>query len=230
MAHHEKGKVVQQKKEYLFKLLIVGDAGAGKTSLVRRLVDNVFSMHYKTTVGVDFSLKRLQWDENTVVQLQLWDIAGQERFSKMTRVYYREAVGAFVVFDVVKPESFEAVPQWKMDIDSKVWIPGPDGKDVPIPVVLLANKCDLIPDYATQKKSEHDTFCDEQAFIGWCETSAKENINIEKSLRMLVSQILENEKLHPSKPDVDEEEEEEDTTTVKLKEKDPKTSSEGCSC
>ena len=94
-----------------------------------------------------------------MVRLQLWDIAGQERFGNMTRVYYREAVGAFVVFDVTRVATFEAVQKWKNDIDSKVrtcvhsfflgltaWLQvtlPPD--DRPIPVVLLANKCDLSP-------------------------------------------------------------------------------------
>jgi Ras-related protein Rab-32 len=59
-------------------------------------------------------------DSNTVVRLQLWDIAGQERFGNMTRVYYKEAVGAFIVFDVTRASTFEAVHKWKHDIDSKV--------------------------------------------------------------------------------------------------------------
>jgi Ras-related protein Rab-32 len=87
-------------------------------------------------------VKVINWDQNTVVRLQLWDIAGQERFGNMTRVYYREAVGAFVVFDVTRVATFEAVQKWKNDIDSKVTLP-PD--DRPIPVVLLANKSDLNP-------------------------------------------------------------------------------------
>ena len=79
---------------------------------------NIFSMHYKSTIGVDFALKVINWDPSTVVRLQLWDIAGQERFGNMTRVYYREAVGAFVVFDVTRVATFEAVQKWKNDIDS----------------------------------------------------------------------------------------------------------------
>lgn len=79
----------------------------------------------------------LQWDQDIVVRLQLWDIAGQERFGHMTRVYYKEAVGALVVFDVQRVSTFEAVTKWKNDIDAKVVLQ-PDGR--PIPVVLLANK------------------------------------------------------------------------------------------
>lgn len=73
---------------------------------------------------------------NTIVRLQLWDIAGQERFGNMTRVYYKEAVGAFIVFDVTRSGTFDCVSKWKEDLDSKVQLP--DGS--PIPCILLANK------------------------------------------------------------------------------------------
>lgn len=93
---------------------------------------------------------------------------GQERFGNMTRVYYKEAVGAFVVFDVTRGSTFEAVSKWKHDLDSKVKL----ANGSPIPSVLLANKCD-------QKKESSnntplmDTFCRENGFLGWFETSAK---------------------------------------------------------
>ena len=87
-------------------------------------------------IGVDFALKVIQWSPDSVVRLQLWDIAGQERFGNMTRVYYKEAVGALVVFDVTRISTFDGVSKWKADIDEKVRLP--DGSK--IPVVLLANK------------------------------------------------------------------------------------------
>ena len=176
--------------EYLYKVLVVGDIGTGKTSIIKRFVHNIFSMHYKSTIGVDFALKVINWDENTMVRLQLWDIAGQERFGNMTRVYYKEAVGAMVVFDVTRVSTFEAVVKWKNDIDAKVTLP-PD--DRPIPVVLLANKCDLAKDSFMKSSEQMDKFCEEQGFIGWFETSAKDNINIESAARFLVQHILEND-------------------------------------
>jgi small GTP-binding protein len=176
--------------EYLYKVLVVGDIGTGKTSIIKRFVHNIFSMHYKSTIGVDFALKVINWDANTIVRLQLWDIAGQERFGNMTRVYYKEAVGAMVVFDVTRVGTFDAVAKWKNDIDCKVTLP-PD--DRPIPVVLLANKCDLARDGWHKTPAQMDKYCEENSFIGWFETSAKENINIDKAAKFLVQKILEND-------------------------------------
>ena len=72
--------------QFLFKILVIGDLGTGKTSIIKRYVHNIFSMNYKSTIGVDFALKVIQWSLDTVIRLQLWDIAGQERFGSMTRV------------------------------------------------------------------------------------------------------------------------------------------------
>lgn len=125
-----------EKREHLYKILVIGELGTGKTSFIKRYVHQFFSQNYRATIGVDFALKVLYWDQNTVIRLQLWDIAGQERFGNMTRVYYKEAVGAFIVFDVTRSATFDAVIKWKQDLDSKVQLP--DGS--PIPCILLANK------------------------------------------------------------------------------------------
>ncbi|KYQ92042.1 hypothetical protein DLAC_11669 [Tieghemostelium lacteum] len=176
--------------EYLYKILVVGDIGTGKTSIIKRFVHNIFSMHYKSTIGVDFALKVINWDPKTEVRLQLWDIAGQERFGSMTRVYYKEAVGAMITFDVTRMSTFDAVAKWKADIDSKVTY-GPEDK--PIPVVLLANKCDLGKDAFIKTANDMDKYVKDNGFIGWFETSAKENMNIEKAARFLVEHILKND-------------------------------------
>jgi len=183
--------VDESRRELLYKVLVVGDIGTGKTSIIKRYVHGIFSMHYKSTIGVDFALKVLEWDDKTTVRLQLWDIAGQERFGNMTRVYYKEAVGAFVVFDVTRISTYEAVKKWKSDIDVKVTIPGTSD---PIPVVLLANKIDLIAagkDGWGKTKEEMDKFCEEHGFVGWFETSAKDDVNIDAASNELVKHILQ---------------------------------------
>lgn len=88
---------------------------------------------------MDFALKVIQWTPDIIVRLQLWDIAGQERFGNMTRVYYKEALGAIVVYDITRPQTFEGVTRWKKDIDAKVALPDAWGGGQ-IPVILLANK------------------------------------------------------------------------------------------
>eukprot|EP00039_Didymoeca_costata_P017953 m.331500 g.331500 ORF g.331500 m.331500 type:complete len:212 (+) comp16742_c0_seq1:156-791(+) len=176
-------------KEHLFKVLVVGDIGTGKTSIIKRYVHGIFSNHYKATIGVDFALKVINLDANTVVRLQLWDIAGQERFGNMTRVYYKEAVGAFIVFDVTRVSTFEAVQKWKHDIDSKVHL----GNGDKVPVVLLANKCDLAKEGLVKNSAQMDQYCEEKGFVGWFETSAKENLNINQAAEFLVQRIIEND-------------------------------------
>ncbi|XP_006802153.1 ras-related protein Rab-38-like [Neolamprologus brichardi] len=176
-------------KEHLYKILVIGDLGVGKTSIIKRYVHHNFSPNYRATIGVDFALKVLNWDQETV-RLQLWDIAGQERFGNMTRVYYREAMGAFIVFDVTRPASFEAVTKWKEDLDSKLTLA--NGKHVA--TVLLANKCDQGRDVLTNNGIKMEQFCQENGFVGWFETSAKENINIDEAANCLVKHIIASEK------------------------------------
>lgn len=179
-----------EKKEHLYKILVIGELGTGKTSIIKRYVHQFFSQHYRATIGVDFALKVINWDADTIVRLQLWDIAGQERFGNMTRVYYKEAVGAFIVFDLTRASTYDAVVKWKTDLDLKVQLP--DGK--PVPCVLLANKCDQPKEGLMNNTSQIDEFCQERGFIGWFETSAKENINIDEAARFLVTQVLQNDK------------------------------------
>ncbi|BES91649.1 RAB [Nesidiocoris tenuis] len=187
------------KKECLYKILVIGEIGTGKTSIIKRYVHQFFSQHYRATIGVDFALKVLNWDQNTVIRLQLWDIAGQERFGNMTRVYFKEAVGAFIVFDVTRAATFEAVLKWKQDLDAKVQLP--DGS--PVPCVLLANKCDQPKEGLANQPNKMNDYCEEHKFTAWFETSAKENINIEDAAKTLISQILANDTSHNSRTTLD---------------------------
>eukprot|EP01051_Picozoa_sp_SAG22_P010621 SAG22_NODE_964_length_6277_cov_12.416316_5_plen_365_part_00 len=127
-------------KELVYKIMVVGNAACGKTSIINRYVNDVFAENYKSTVGADFSRKIIQWDDHTTIRLQLWDIAGQDRFAAVTRAFYRNAVGAVVVCDVTRTTTLDAVKQWKAEIDSKVTFKG----GAPIPAVLLVNKIDLL--------------------------------------------------------------------------------------
>uniref|UniRef100_A0A672ZUJ8 Ras-related protein Rab n=1 Tax=Sphaeramia orbicularis TaxID=375764 RepID=A0A672ZUJ8_9TELE len=179
-------------QELLFKVLVIGDLGVGKTSIIKRYVHQIFSQHYRATIGVDFALKVLQWNHDTVIRLQLWDIAGQERYGNMTRVYYREAVGALVVFDVTRASTFDAVLKWKDDLDSKVTL----NHGRPVPAVLLANKSDQL----SSQMPKLDTFCRENGFVGWFETSAKVRDKGDEDTRQLFYlSIIKNNKSLPNK-------------------------------
>ncbi|KAF1806366.1 P-loop containing nucleoside triphosphate hydrolase protein [Mucor lusitanicus] len=175
-------------KEYQYKILVVGDLGTGKTSILKRYIHNTFTSNYKSTIGVDFALKIIQIDPNTIVSLQMWDIAGQERFGSMTQAYYRGAIGAFIVYDATRPLTFQNVSRWKNDIDTKVELPLAWGGGS-IPVVLLANKIDQHPN--TRSPKEMEEFCRENSFAQWFETSAKENTNIDQAAEYLISHIVQ---------------------------------------
>ncbi|XP_055329908.1 ras-related protein Rab-38-like [Paramacrobiotus metropolitanus] len=179
-----------KRKEKLYKVLIIGDVGVGKTSIVKRYVHRFFSQQYRATIGVDFALKIINWDQNTIIRLQLWDIAGQERFGHMTRVYYKDAVGAFIVYDMSRLASFDAVSKWKKDLDIKVETP--DGN--PVPCVLLGNKCDQAKDSQIPEGAKMDHFLRESNFSGYFETSAKENVGIDEAVRFLLTKIIENDR------------------------------------
>jgi len=183
----------EPKKEPVYKILVIGDIGTGKTSLIKRYVHDIFSIHYKSTIGVDFASKLVKWDDTTTIHLQLWDIAGQERFGNMTRQYYKEAHGALIVFDTTRLQTLDAARKWKLDLDTKVTLPN---SEEPIPAILLANKIDLFtPDETNLNwgRSEDDMnrFCDETGFATWVETTATTNHNgMEMACMRLTNLIL----------------------------------------
>ncbi|EZA62025.1 ras-related protein Rab-38 [Ooceraea biroi] len=170
-------------KEHLFKLLVIGDYGVGKTALVRRYTEGKFSSNYKITIGADFAIKTLDWDPHTKINLQLWDIAGHERFGYMTRVYYKYAVAAALVFDISRAATFQSMKKWLNDLREKVTLP--DGADIPI--VLLANKCDVSVAVTNEQISK---FCKESRIDAWYATSAKQNTNIDAAMHYLVEKVL----------------------------------------
>eukprot|EP01111_Echinosteliopsis_oligospora_P002372 TRINITY_DN1349_c0_g1_i1.p1 TRINITY_DN1349_c0_g1~~TRINITY_DN1349_c0_g1_i1.p1 ORF type:complete len:215 (+),score=50.48 TRINITY_DN1349_c0_g1_i1:146-790(+) len=175
----------EAKQQHLYKVLVIGDYAVGKTSIIKRYCEGYFTPNYKLTIGVDFAVKVVEWDDQTTVSLQLWDIAGHERFGNMTRVYYKYAIAAIIVFDLSRPATFDAITKWRDDVNSKVVL----GNQEPIPVLLLANKCDL-PGVVVDKDML-DKFCKENNLIGWYPTSAQNNVNIDDGMKFLIEKILD---------------------------------------
>jgi Ras-related protein Rab-32 len=124
--------------------------------------------------------------------LQLWDIAGQDRFARLTRAYFHRARGAIVVCDVTREGTFEAVAQWKTEIDT--WASNhDDGSGGPLPVVLLANKCDLLTDVQQSfiAGAQMEKVCRDHNFAAWFVTSAKDGSNVDEAILKLVGEMGE---------------------------------------
>eukprot|EP01006_Ploeotia_vitrea_P013015 TRINITY_DN34223_c0_g1_i1.p1 TRINITY_DN34223_c0_g1~~TRINITY_DN34223_c0_g1_i1.p1 ORF type:complete len:221 (+),score=3.91 TRINITY_DN34223_c0_g1_i1:53-715(+) len=171
-----------------FKVLVVGNGMVGKTCLISRYVHDVFQISTKATIGVEFLVKEGIPCGNQEVTLQIWDVAGQERYEAMCRVYFQAAMGALVVYDTTNPASFQDAPKWKELIDSKVTLT--DGS--PIPCILVGNKCDRKP-VPPRTPEALDSFCADHGFVGHVLTSAKTNVNVVKTFELLVEHVVKNE-------------------------------------
>lgn len=163
------------------KIIVVGNVGVGKTSIIRRTCEETFTTNYKSTIGADFFVKQINYNSKSY-QLQLWDIGGQERFHSMSRIFYKGATTAIIVFDTSNRKSFMDVLNWKQDIDQKVKYKGKN-----IPTFLVANKSDLKSttvedDEISQVRTRND-------FTDWIKTSAKDNIGINELFYNVVGVI-----------------------------------------
>jgi len=174
------------------KILVIGDVCTGKTSVIQRYAYRRFDVTHKATIGVDFALKTVRVDQE-ILNVQLWDIAGQERFIGLTSAYYKHAVAALVVFDITNEKSLLNAVSWKADVDKKVFLPNGES----IPVVLFANKWDLIQEDESARvlsDAHLEVFCRKHSFVGWFSTSAKSGLNIRKGMNYMISKIVENKR------------------------------------
>lgn len=176
----------QPTKEHIIKIIVIGDVTTGKTSFVQRFIHGTFQS-YKPTMGVDFGLKVVRYSEDLLLKVQLWDISGQERFTAMTRVYFKDAVGCLILFDLANKVSFDNTVRWKRDVDTKCALSNGDS----IPVLLLANKCDIERDKREVERSAIEDFVTNTGFDGWIETSAKYGLMIDDSVQFLLEKIME---------------------------------------
>lgn len=165
--------------DYLFKILVVGDSGVGKSCMLLRFADDIFTESHISTIGVDFKIQTLTLEDGKMAKLQIWDTAGQDRFRTITSSYYRGAHGILVVFDLNDPHSFENVPYWLAEIDHYC------SSNCPPKLILVGNKSDLPSNVEAEKVK---TFCS-QNNLTYIETSAKNGNNIKAAFNHLANQL-----------------------------------------
>jgi len=174
------------RKTLLFKLVVLGESGVGKTSLLVRYVQNQFTIATKSTIGSDFLSKDVTIDGKPAT-LQIWDTAGQERFQGLGTSFYRGADGVIFVFDVTRRITFEELGAWKKSFLIQI---GKEGAE-DFPILVLANKVDSENRQVT--KSEVKDWCSKQN-LPFFETSAKEGVNVEKAFEHVAKIVLEKTK------------------------------------
>ncbi|KAG2489602.1 hypothetical protein HYH03_011882 [Edaphochlamys debaryana] len=164
--------------DYLFKVVLIGDSGVGKSNLLSRFTRNEFSLESKSTIGVEFATRSIQVDGKTI-KAQIWDTAGQERYRAITSAYYRGAVGALLVYDITKSVTFENVERWLKELR--------DHADSNIVIMLVGNKSDLkhLRDVQTEVAQ---AFCEREG-LSFIETSALESTNVEKAFQQILTEI-----------------------------------------
>ncbi|KAL2231383.1 ras-related protein RABA2a [Sesamum indicum] len=164
--------------DYLFKVVLIGDSGVGKSNLLSRFTRNEFCLESKSTIGVEFATRTLQVEGRTV-KAQIWDTAGQERYRAITSAYYRGALGAVLVYDVTKPITFENVSRWLKELR--------DHADSNIVIMLIGNKTDL--KHLRAVATEDAQGFAEREGLSFIETSALEATNVEKAFQTILSEI-----------------------------------------
>ncbi|KAG4383779.1 hypothetical protein AAZX31_13G136400 [Glycine max] len=164
--------------DYLFKVVLIGDSGVGKSNLLSRFTKNEFSLESKSTIGVEFATRSIRVDEK-VLKAQIWDTAGQERYRAITSAYYRGAVGALLVYDVTRHVTFENMERWLKELR--------DHTDANIVVMLVGNKADLR--HLRAVSTEEATAFAEREKTFFMETSALESMNVENAFTEVLTQI-----------------------------------------
>uniref|UniRef100_A0A1D1YD64 Ras-related protein RIC2 n=1 Tax=Anthurium amnicola TaxID=1678845 RepID=A0A1D1YD64_9ARAE len=164
--------------DYLFKVVLIGDSGVGKSNLLSRFTRNEFNLESKSTIGVEFATRSLNVD-GKIIKAQIWDTAGQERYRAITSAYYRGAVGALLVYDVTRRTTFENVERWLKELR--------DHTDPNIVVMLIGNKSDLR--HLVAVTTDDGKAFAERESLYFMETSALEATNVDAAFAEVLTQI-----------------------------------------
>lgn len=165
--------------DYLFKLLLIGDSGVGKSCLLMRYCDDIFMPTYISTIGVDFKIRTSKHEDGKFVKLQIWDTAGQERFRTITSSYYRGSHGIMIVYDITDRETFNNVKKWLDECDK---FARPD-----VHKMLIGNKSDIADKReVTQKEGKALADLHGMTFF---ETSAQMSNNVQEAFNTFSIEI-----------------------------------------
>jgi Ras-related protein Rab-2A len=165
---------------YNLKYIIVGDICVGKSCLLLQYTDKRFEPMHDMTIGVEFGYKILYYDNNTEVKIQIWDTAGQESFRSIIRSYFRGAIGALVVFDITKRETFNSVKYWLNDVKNTC--------SSSINITLVGNKIDLENKRVISRQEALELA--NEYNINYIETSAKTGYNVDEAFNSNVNRVL----------------------------------------
>lgn len=163
---------------FVFKVVLIGESGVGKSNLLSRFTKNEFTHDSRTTIGVEFSTRTVQMD-NFTIKAQIWDTAGLERYRAITSAYYRGAVGALLVYDISKHLTYESAERWLKELY--------DHADPHIVVMLVGNKSDL-ESMRTVPTDEAKDFAEKKG-LQFMETSALDSTNVEDAFNEVLSEI-----------------------------------------
>ena len=176
---NQNNAILSEEYDMMFKILLLGDSGVGKSSLLLRYTKNEFMPDMRATIGVEFGLKFLKID-NLQLKIQIWDTAGMERYRSLTSAYYKGAKGVIVVYDICRKKSFESIDRWIDDFKSKA------NEDAVI--LLIGNKSDL--NEQREVGIEEAASIAQKKNLAFMETSAKDNNNVEKAFLTLFEKIM----------------------------------------
>eukprot|EP00612_Vaucheria_litorea_P002677 CAMPEP_0171458116 /NCGR_PEP_ID=MMETSP0945-20130129/3922_1 /TAXON_ID=109269 /ORGANISM="Vaucheria litorea, Strain CCMP2940" /LENGTH=206 /DNA_ID=CAMNT_0011983857 /DNA_START=105 /DNA_END=722 /DNA_ORIENTATION=+ len=168
--------------DHIFKILLIGDAAVGKSSMMVRFTDDSFDEHITATIGVDFKVKIMEIGEKRV-KMTIWDTAGQERFRTLTSSYYRGAQGIMLVYDITRRDTFEGLHKWLEEVE--IYHPS-QGKDVI--KLLIGNKVDCAREVP---REEAENWARSKGMI-FLETSAKTQVGIQEAFSEVAHKIMEN--------------------------------------
>ncbi|KAK7320187.1 hypothetical protein RJT34_04923 [Clitoria ternatea] len=166
--------------DYLFKAVLIGDTGVGKSNLLSRFAKDEFRLDSKPTIGVEFAYRNIKVGDK-LIKAQIWDTAGQERFRAITSSYYRGALGALLVYDITRRSSYENVSKWLVELREF------GGEDMV--VILVGNKCDLSESREVEKE-EGKGFAETEGLC-FMETSALRNLNVEEVFLQMITKIYD---------------------------------------